>query len=108
MFPGLNPKDIEKAMKKFGIKQEQIDAIEVIIKTTGKDLVIRDPQVSKVNMMGQDTLQIVGKIEEVEFLISREDINTVMQQTGVSEREAKVALEKNKGDLAKTILELSK
>lgn len=108
MFPGLNPKDIEKAMKKLGIKQEQIEATEVIIKTTGKDLVIRNPQVSKVNMMGQDTLQIVGKIEEVEVAISKEDILTVMQQAGVSEKEAKQALERNKGDIAKTILELSK
>ena len=38
MFPGMNKKAIEQAMKKLGVKQEEIEATEVIIKTTGKDL----------------------------------------------------------------------
>lgn len=107
MFPGLNPKDLEKAMKKLGVKQETIDATEVIIRTPTKDLIIRNPQVAKVNAMGQESLQILGTIEEFSG-ITEEDIKTVMEQTHVSKEEAKKALEKNKGDLAKTILDLSK
>lgn len=107
MFPGINPKDMQKVMKKMGIKQEEIDATEVIIKTNSKDLIIRNPKVTKVNMMGQETLQIMGDIEEASS-ISEEDIKTVSEQSGASEEASKKALENNKGDLAAAILELKK
>ena len=105
MFPGLNPKDLQKAMKKMGIKQEEIEATEVIIKTTSKDLIIKNPKVTKVNMMGQESLQISGEIQELSG-ISEEDIKTVAEQASVSKEKAKEALEKNKGDLAAAILDL--
>lgn len=104
MFPGLNPKDLQKAMKKMGIKQEEIDAREVIIKTNSKDLIIKNPKVVKVNMMGQESLQVTGDIEEAG--ISEEDIKTVADQANVSKEKAKAALEKHNGDLAAAILEL--
>ena len=107
MFPGINPKDMQKVMKKMGIKQEEIDATEVIIKTTDKDLIVKNPKVTKVNMMGQETLQIIGDIEEAPT-ISEEDIKTVSEQAGVSEEEAKKALENTQGDLAAAILDLKK
>ena len=66
MFPGMNPRDVQKAMKRMGIKQEEIEAQMVIIKTANGDLVIRDPHVTKMNMMGQESLQITGNTEEVE------------------------------------------
>ena len=49
----LNPRQIEKAMKRMGIQADQIEAEEVIIKTPEKDIVISSPQVTKMNMMGQ-------------------------------------------------------
>ncbi|MEK6940385.1 MAG: nascent polypeptide-associated complex protein [Nanoarchaeota archaeon] len=108
MFPGINPKEMQKAMKKLGIKQEEIDAKEVIIKTSDKEIVILNPQVTKVNMMGQDTFQIIGDIEVHDReLFSQEDINTIMDQTNCSEEEAKEALEKE-GDIAGAILYLQK
>ncbi len=107
MFPGMNPKDLQKAMKKLGIKQEEIDATEVIIKCPDKDLIIRNPQVSKVNAMGQETLQITGDIEERSAQkFTEDDVKTVASQAKVSEAKAREALEKNNGDLAKSILEL--
>ena len=106
MFPGMNPKDMQKALKKLGVTQEEIEATEVIIKTPDKDLIIRNPQVSKVNAMGQETIQIIGEIEEFSG-ITKEDIQTVMKQANVNEKEAKKSLEKNKGDLAAAILELT-
>ncbi len=48
----------------MGISQVEIDATEVIIKTAEKEIVITNPQVSKVNMMGQETFQVVGDFEE--------------------------------------------
>ena len=104
----MNPKEIEKAMKKLGIKQETIEASEVIIKTKDKELVIRNPEIVKMNAMGQESLQITGKLEERSIGISEDDIKTVIEQAKVDYTTAKKALEKNKGDLAQTILELQK
>ena|SRR3989344_1138783 len=106
MFPGMNKKAIEQAMKKLGVKQEEIEATEVIIKTTGKDLVIRNPGVTKVNMMGNETLQITGTIEELESF-TEDDVKTVMSQTNKDKDEVKRKLKENNGDIAKTIIDLS-
>ncbi len=108
MFPGMNKKALEQAMKKLNIKQEEIDATEVIIKTSsGKDLIVKNPQVAKVNMMGQETLQITGKIEEASAF-SEDDVKTVMEQANVDESTARKALEKHNGDLAEALMELQK
>lgn len=110
MIPGMNPRDVQRAMKRMGIKQEEIDATEVIIKTSDKEIIIQNPQVSKVNMMGQETFQISGQIEEhalsSEPEINQDDIKTVMEQAGVTEEKAREVIVKNNGDLAKTIMEL--
>ena len=105
MFPKMNPKQMEKAMKQLGVKQEKIEAYEVIVKTKDKNLVIRDPDVVKVNMMGQESLEIPGNIEE-EANITEDDINTVAEQANVSKERAREVLEKNNGDLAAAIMEL--
>ena len=93
MIPGMNPRELQKAMKRLGIKQEEIDANEVIIKTSDKVIVIKSPQVSKVNMMGQETFQVIGQAEERQISskpeINQDDIKTVMQQTGVTEERVK-------------------
>ncbi len=110
MIPGMNPREMQKAMKRLGIKQEEIDATEVIIRTSDKEIIIQNPQVSKVNMMGQETFQVIGQPEErplsTEPEINQDDIKTVMQQTGVSEEKAREAIEKNDNDLAKAIMAL--
>ncbi len=105
MFQGMNPKLVKQAMKKMGVKEEHIEAIEVIIKTGDKELIIRNPQVSKVQMMGQDSFQISGDVEERE-LINHEDIQTIIDQTNCSEDEAKQAYDKAEGDIAQAILSL--
>lgn len=110
MFPGMNPRDVQKAMKRLGIKQEEIDAEVVIIKTADKDIIIRNPQVSKVNMGGQETFQIAGDIEESERSekaeISDDDVATVVEQANCTKEEALEALEESSGNLAEAILKL--
>lgn len=101
----MNPKLVKQAMKKMGVKETQIDATEVIIKTNDKDLVIKNPQVSKVLMMGQETFQISGDVQEIENT-NEEDIKTIMEQANCSEQEATTALKKADGDLAKAIMDL--
>ncbi len=105
MIPGVNQKQLEQAMKKLGVKQQKIEAYEVVIRTKDRNLVIRDPDIIQVNMMGSESLQITGKIEE-ELNITEDDVNTVAEQGGVTKEEARGALENNGGDLAKAILEL--
>lgn len=112
MFPGVNPKQMQGMMKKMGISQEDISAERVIIeKTDGDKIIIENPSVTRIKMQGQETFQIAGDISEVSGEdsndISLEDIETIIEKTGVSEKLAKETLEKNNGDLAETILELS-
>lgn len=110
MIPGMNPRKMQQAMKRMGIQQQEIDATEVIIRTAEKEIVITNPQVSKVNMMGQKTYQIVGDEHERPLDttpdINDEDIKTIVDQTGVSEEKAREALEETKGDLAEAIMKL--
>ena len=110
MFPGMNPREMQKAMKRLGIKQEEMDAELVIIKMPDKDLVIKNPQVSRINMMGQETFQIVGDATEVEKEsktdINEEDMSTVMEQTNCTREEALQALGESNGNLAEAIIKL--
>jgi len=108
MFPGISQREMQKAMKRLGMKQEEIDAQMVIIRTPNKDLIIKNPQVSKVNMMGQETFQIAGDVTEVDQAaeINEEDISTVMEQTRCTRPEAIGALEEANGNLAEAILKL--
>jgi nascent polypeptide-associated complex subunit alpha len=104
----INPRQMEKMMRKMGIQSVSIDAEEVIIKTPDKDIVIKNPQVSRVNAMGQDTFQVSGDVEEREREgFNSEDVETVMEQAGVSEEEAISAL-KETNDLADAIMRLKK
>jgi nascent polypeptide-associated complex subunit alpha len=105
MIPGMNPKQMQKAMRRLGIKQEEIQANKVIIKCPDKNIIISNPQVTKVNMGGQENFQITGDISESSG-ISEEDIRTVKEQTDCTEDQAKEALEENNGDLAAAILSL--
>ncbi|MBW2980990.1 nascent polypeptide-associated complex protein [Candidatus Woesearchaeota archaeon] len=107
MFPGINPKQMEKVMRQMGIKSENVDAEEVIIKTSDKEIIISNPQVTKIDMKGQETFQIVGEVSErAPESFSDEDVTMVMEQTGKSEGEVKETLIRNQGDIAKTILDL--
>ncbi len=104
----INPKQLERAMKQMGMHMTHIDAEEVIIKTSDGEIVITDPEVSKVNMMGQETFQITGNITEKEKEgFSDDDVEMVMDQTGASEEDVRGMLKKT-NDLAETILNLKK
>lgn len=112
MIPGMNPRMMKQAMRRMGIQQQEIDATEVIIRTTEKEIVITNPQVSKVNMMGQQTYQVVGEEHEREIStkpeINEDDVATVMEQANVDKETAQKAIEDNGGDLAQSILSLTK
>lgn len=108
MMPGMNPRDMEKAMKRLGIKQHEIEAIAVIIRTKTEDIIIRNPSVQKIDMMGNNSYQVSGteEIRKIEPEISEEDIKTVMEQAEVSKEKAIKALKDNNGELAAAIMSL--
>jgi len=112
MMPDVNPRMMKQAMKKMGVRQEDINATQVIIKTPEKNLIIDNPEVAKVTMMGNESFQISGDVREesVDSVpeINEDDIKTVMEQTGCTEAEAKEAIEKTNGDLAEAIMSLKK
>ncbi|MBN1645986.1 nascent polypeptide-associated complex protein [Candidatus Woesearchaeota archaeon] len=111
MMPGMNPRQMRQAMQRMGIKQEEVPAIAVEITCPDKKIIIEDPQVMKVNMMGQESLQITGTLREESLnttpTISEDDISTVMDQTGCTKEEAMQAIQDKNGDLAEAILKLT-
>lgn len=111
MIPGVNPRQLKQMMKQMGMSQEDIDAVEVRIKTKDKVYVFENPEVQKVVMQGNTSFQIVGSYTEedleVKVSISDDDVEVVSGQANVSKEEAKKALEDANGDIAQAIVSLS-
>ena len=105
----INPRQLEKMARQMGMNMSTIEAEKVIIITKEKKIVIENPQVAKVNAMGQETFQISGgeMSEEVKEKFSEEDIKMIMGQTGATEEDAVKALEETQ-DIAEAILKLKK
>ena len=116
MMPGmgrLNPRMMKKLQKQLQSATEEIDATEVIIRTKDKELYFSNPSVSAMNMMGQQSYQIVGEPRERALgsseettNIPQEDIDLVATQAGVSSEKAKEALEECNGEPAEAIIKL--
>jgi nascent polypeptide-associated complex subunit alpha len=99
-------------LERMGLDMNQIpDVKEVIIRTSNKDMVIREANVSEINAKGMRVFQVMGSdVEEIERekpKFTEEDVLLVAQQAGVSKERASVALEESDGDLAQAILQLS-
>ena len=106
MLGGIDPKQMDALMRKMGIKSQSIDAEEVVIKGP-KTIVIKEPQVTMMEVQGQKTFQISGRVEETP-VENEDDLGVVMEQTGASKEEAKRALEDSQGDIAEAIMKLKK
>ncbi len=114
MMPNLDPSKIQQMMKKMGMETEEIDAVEVEIKTKEGKLLVKNPSVMKINMKGKEMLQVEGEFVETEkkekkekkkVEFTDEDVETVVEKTGASEEEARKALEEE-GDLAMAVMKL--
>ncbi|MCD6461773.1 MAG: Nascent polypeptide-associated complex protein [Thermoplasmata archaeon] len=118
---GMNPRQMKMAMKRMGIKMEEITGVEeVIIRTKDKAYVLKHPDVQLMVAQGQNIFQVVGDYEITEpsavstavspggegggLVIPREDVELVVQQTGVSEDEALEALREADGEPAEAII----
>ena len=115
-MPGMgrmNPQMMKKLQKQLQNSTEDIDATEVIIKTKDKEIYFSNPSVTSMNMMGQQSYQIVGEPQERGLNgdeeatnIPNEDIELVASQAGVSIEKAKEALEECGGEPAEAIIKL--
>ena len=98
----FDPRQMEKVMKQMGIRTEEIEATEVIIRGASKNIVIRSPSVVKTDMKGQIMFQISGNVSEMSY--SEDDIKMVSEQASVTRERAAELLEKSKGDIAEAIM----
>jgi nascent polypeptide-associated complex subunit alpha len=95
-----------KMMKQMGIKSEELDSSKVTIELKdGTRLVVFEPQVVQIEMQGQTSFQISGKVHE-EQDAGEEDIKMVMEAAGCSREEAQIALRETGGDIAEAIIKL--
>ena len=107
MFGGVDPKKMQAMMRQMGIKQEEVEALRVIIEKSDGKIVIENPNVVKITMQGQDSCQITGEAHEEAADISEADVAMVAEKTGKSKKEALKALEAASGDIASAIMDLS-
>jgi nascent polypeptide-associated complex subunit alpha len=116
MHRRMNPRETKRMMQRMGMNMDSMPDVEqVIIKTSSKDIVVEQPEVSILEMQGQKIFQVIGgKVTEgapqrtattaFKNVVSEADVQLVADQTGKSVEEAKKALEECDGDLAKAIL----
>lgn len=112
MLP-LNPRELKKILKRYGIELEELTDVEKVeIYTRGKKIVLNEPQVLVYKMSGQMFFQISSSnvneenIQTPSVDINEDDIRFVMEQTGASFEEAKKALIDAKGDILQAIMSL--
>ncbi len=122
MIPGgrMNPRQMKQMMRRLGIEQEEIaDVEEVVIRTATKEYVFTQAQVTMMTVQGQKTVQVVGEplirdrtdvaakpAAPAKVAIPEEDVLLVAEKAGVSEAEARRALEECGGEPAEAIIRL--
>jgi nascent polypeptide-associated complex subunit alpha len=119
MIPGgrMNPRQMKQMMKRMGIESEEIDGVEeVVIRTATKEYVFPQAQVTMMTVQGQKTVQVVGEpivrnragapSAPAKVAILEEDVQLVAEKAGVSEAEARKALEEANGEPAEAIIRL--
>jgi nascent polypeptide-associated complex subunit alpha len=106
---------LKKLLRRYGVEVEELKDVErVEIYIGKKKLVMSSPQVVVFKVGSQQIFQVVASeiseeelveskpVEVVEF--SEDDVNFIIEHTGVSREKAIEALKKAKGDLAKAIM----
>lgn len=109
----INPREARRMMQRMGMSMGAMPDVEqVIFKTSAKEIIVENPEVTVMEMQGQKIFQVIGeriveKAVEKAVKIPEEDVQLVATQANVSPEQARAALEQTKGDLAQAILLLS-
>jgi nascent polypeptide-associated complex subunit alpha len=112
MMPNMDPRTMKNLMTKMGIKSSEIDATRVIIEGNDMNIIIENPQVTKIEAQGSVSFQITGDITQAEKItevnVTDEDIDMVAEKTGITDKELiRNKLIEENGDIAQTILDLT-
>lgn len=93
----FDPSNMEQMMKQLGMDMEEMDVDRVTVETSdGRELVFEAPQLSRMEVQGQELFQLQGDYQEVESdAADSGDVELVMERAGVSEDEARAALEEH-------------
>ncbi len=102
----IDKRQMEKISKMMGIHSESVDAEQVIIKTKDKEIIIDNPDITRLRVQNLDSFQISGKISERKRVLD-EDVDLIVKQTSSSKEEAIKTLEET-GDIAQAIIKLQK
>ncbi len=100
-------------MQRMGMNMGAMPEVEqVVFKTSTKEIIVENPEVTVMEMQGQKIFQVMGdriieKSVERAVKILEEDVQLVATQANVSSDQARAALEQTNGDLAQAILLLS-
>ncbi|MEZ0290270.1 MAG: nascent polypeptide-associated complex protein [Sulfolobales archaeon] len=106
-------RDLERQLKRLGVKISSVDNVKsVIIETEDKEIILNTPQIMVMEFRGQKIYQIVAERENIIDLrserekkeISEEDIRFIMEQTGLDRDRARELLERAEGDIAKALI----
>jgi nascent polypeptide-associated complex subunit alpha len=109
----MNPREARRMMQRMGMNMGAMPEVEqVVFKTSTKEIIVENPEVTVMEMQGQKIFQVMGdriteKAVEKAVKIPEEDVQLVATQANVSPDQARAALEQTKGDLAQAILLLS-
>lgn len=109
----MNPREAKRMMQRMGMNMGAMPDVEqVVFKTSSKEIIVENPEVTVMEMQGQKIFQVMGdriteKAVEKKVKIPEEDVQLVATQANVSPDQARAALEQTNGDLAQAILLLS-
>lgn len=113
----INPRDLERMLKRLGITMESLEATRVTLELAGgRILEINEPKaVMLIRPKGQPPiLYVIGELKEAASKpvtgetagFTEEDVALVAEQAGVTMEEARKVLAETGGDIAEAILKL--
>jgi nascent polypeptide-associated complex subunit alpha len=100
-------------MQRMGMNMGAMPEVEqVVFKTSTKEIIVENPEVTVMEMQGQKIFQVMGekiteKAIEKALEIPEEDVQLVATQANATSEQARAALKQTRGDLAQAILLLS-
>jgi len=111
----VNERQVKRMMQQMGIKSNDLeDVVEVRIVLKDKTIIIKEPNVSVIEVQGNKTYTVVGKEEIIQGQMDKqtiedtnlkeEDIKLVMEKAGVTREKAIEALKSNNYMVAEAII----
>ncbi|MEM0138695.1 MAG: nascent polypeptide-associated complex protein [Thermoplasmatales archaeon] len=109
----VNERQLRRMMQQAGIKSSEMSGVrQVDFIFDDRKISVKNPQVTILEIQGTKTYQVVGgeeqegKVEAQPLGFNEEDVNLVVQKTGVSREKAIEALRKSGNKPAEAIISI--